>query len=254
MDKKNLRISIGQYTGSIDTVINKYRQPILEDYRMCWDLDKLPKEFDWNIVKLFVGGRLDHMLYMFLYASLLPPNSTVVEIGTDKGGTAIAMGMAVRNKGTKIYTIDPTLLSDEERQKRLNEESVASYVKYNKVYLSHHPHCNLDTVMQSIKDAKLENTIVPIPGMSKEVFDKWDKGEIDMLFVDGEHTYDFVKIDCQWMKYVKQKGFAVFDDWIEPVSRAVEEYVLQHNEWNSVTYSTSQESPDKYWKTVFFKE
>jgi hypothetical protein len=73
-----------------------------------------------------------------------------------------------------------------------------------------------------------------------------------MIFIDGSHKYEDVKIDCQWLQYIKSGGIAVFDDWIESVQRAAKEYFANKHEWKIITDSTDQ--PLGYpWKTVYMK-
>ena len=210
-----------------------------------WKLGDLDSRFDWNFVNSIEGtaGRLDHSYYLFYYASLLPNNSRIVEIGTCYGGSAICMGMGVRGKDSVILTIDPGMLSDQEIANRKDELSKYGFTKSES---------NLDNIHQNIREARLEGYIVPIPDTSENVFKRWDGRGIDMLFVDGSHTYEDIKIDCLWMQYIKHGGIAVFDDWIEPVEKGVKEYVVSFPEWELLTESTNQ-GPKHPWKTVFWR-
>lgn len=214
----------------------------------AWTIENLPPMFDWKFLDSLdtlrgggTKGRLDHSYYLFHYASVLPDGSRIMEIGTQHGESAVCMGMGIRGKDSIILTLDPGLMSEEETQNRKEELSNSEFAKGN-----------LERLMQTIRAAGLEGYIVPIPGTSNDVLKRWDGREIDMLFVDGAHTYEHVKIDCQWMQYVKKGGVAVFDDWIMPVERAVREYVTSHPEWEMLTSSTVQ--PTKHpWKTVFWR-
>ena len=177
-----------------------------------WKVGNLPSGFDWKFLDsdslrgAGSAGRLDHSYYLYHYASLLPDNSRIVEIGTAQGASAIVMGMGIRGKNSIILTIDPGMMSQEEASYRKDELSKYEFQKGN-----------LDTIMQNIRAAKLEGYIIPVPDTSENVVKRWDGRKIDMLFVDGSHTYEDVKKDCLWMQYVKHGGVAVFDDWMEPV-------------------------------------
>ncbi len=213
-----------------------------------WHPENLSPKFDWKFLDSIdslqscgTKGRLDHSYYLFKYASLLPDNSRIVEIGTLYGGSAICMGMGIRGKDSVILTIDPGLMSEEEAGRRKDELSKYEFQK-----------SNLYTVMQNIRAASLEGYIVPVPDTSENVLKRWDGRGIDMLYVDGSHTYEDVRTDCLWMQYVKQGGVAVFDDWIEPVEKAVMEYVNIHHGWELLTKSTDQ-PPGYPWKTVFWR-
>jgi predicted O-methyltransferase YrrM len=213
-----------------------------------WTVGSLPAGFDWTFLDSLdslrgVGSarRLDHSYYLYHYASLLPDNSRIVEIGTAHGASAIVMGMGIRGKNSIILTIDPGMMSQEEASYRKDELSKYEFWKGN-----------LDTIMQNIRAARLEGYIIPVPDTSENVVKRWDGRKIDMLFVDGSHTYEDVKKDCLWMHYVKPGGVAVFDDWIEPVEKAVMEYAAAHREWELLTSSTAQ-PPKHPWKTVFWR-
>ncbi len=208
----------------------------------------LPSQFDWKFFDsrsslhgCGTHGRLDHSYYLYQYASVLPDNSLIVEIGTGSGGSAIAMGMGIREKNSKIITIDPGLLSKMElikRRKELNRYEI----EIN----------NLDMVKEIIKEAKLERYIFIIPDTSENALKKWDGRPIDMIHIDGSSKYEDTKIDCEWLQYIKRGGIAVFDDWVDEVQRAMKEYIGQHPEWELLTSSTDQ--PDGYpWKTVFWR-
>lgn len=203
----------------------------------------LTHPFDWNFLNSIAdtAGRVDHMWYCYYYASLLPDNSTIVEIGTYEGGSSIAMATAIRGKNSIIITIDPGLLSDEEKKERQKEFEKHDPIKGD-----------LHWFMKCIRRGNAEGCILPIPGTSEEVLKRWSGRKIDMLYVDGSHKYEDVKIDCQWMQYIRHGGVAIFDDWMEPVERAVREYLHDKSEWELLTSSTDQ-ALDRPWKTVFWR-
>lgn len=208
-----------------------------------WRNINLPEQFDWHFLLPNGVGRLDHLYYLYHYASLLPNGSRIVEIGTQYGDSALAMGMAIKGTDSVVLTIDPCLLSTNEINKRDAELSKLEFG---------FTESNVNSILERIKQAGLEGYIIPIPDTSEEVLKRWDGRKIDMLFVDGTHTYEAVKIDCQWMQYIPAGGVAVFDDWIEPVERAVKEYVSDKPGWEMLTASTGQ-PPGRPWKTVLLK-
>ena len=160
-----------------------------------WKVGNLPSGFDWKFLDSLdslrgggTAGRLDHSYYLYHYISLLPDNSRIVEIGTAQGASAIVMGMGIRGKNSIILTIDPGMMSQEEASYRKDELSKYEFWKGN-----------LDTIMQNIRAARLEGYIIPVPDTSENVVKRWDGRKIDMLFVDGSHTYEDVKKDCLWI-------------------------------------------------------
>lgn len=213
-------------------------------------LQDIPKQFNWELIGNMPGtaGRLDHAYYLFYYASLLPDNSRIVEIGTYAGGSAIAMGCGIKGTNSHIITIDPSMMSSFEKilwAKNFNRLDIGIGVEEFAKHNIHH-------VLENIRNAKLEGYILPIPDTSENVLKRWDGRQIDMLFVDGGHTREDIKIDRNWMQFVRKGGIAVFDDWLDYVRDIVGEYVRDKPEWELLTESTNQ-PPGRPWKTVYWR-
>lgn len=203
---------------------------------------EMPQKFNWKYLDSAsrdnkTNQRLDHNFYMFYYASLLPERSLILEVGM--GMSTLCMGMAIKGKGSLIITVDPGLWSEEERLKR-------------KDYLSQYDIHNPQGYLNDIKNLNLDGYIVPVPDTSENVLKRWDGRQIDLLFVDGDHKPNGVRIDCEWMKYVKVGGIAVFDDWDYNLSTTVKNFLADKPEWEMVTDSTLQTERGK-WKTVYWR-
>ena len=73
-----------------------------------------------------------------------------------------------------------------------------------------------------------------ILGDSKQVGSEWSNNlKIDILFVDGDHTYDGVKGDIEsWLPHVKRGGYIIFHDYQQgkwpDVKKAVDEYMADY--------------------------
>ena len=68
---------------------------------------------------------------------------------------------------------------------------------------------------------------------SMEAFDIWNKKikrKVDGIFIDGEHSYEAVKQDSQWIKYVKNGGFIAFHDVLREIKDFVEEFIVPNYE------------------------
>ena len=72
-----------------------------------------------------------------------------------------------------------------------------------------------DVYARFIKNT-LGRRIMFFPLSSKDAFEFWDKNikvkMIDSIFVDGWHTYEGMKIDFEWRKYLKKGGIIAFHD------------------------------------------
>jgi len=55
-----------------------------------------------------------------------------------------------------------------------------------------------------------------IVGDSTEIGKSWNGGMIDMVFVDGDHSYEHCKSDAMaWLPHLKKGGIIAFHDYAE---------------------------------------
>ena len=205
---------------------------------------EMPETFDYAMLDRLeqtdlpsgVSGRLDHSFYLHHYASLLPEDAVIIEIGTRDGVSAICMAWALWRRGGRVLTIDPGLVPG-----GALAGSCREFIQGD-----------IERVRRNIKTAGVAHRVTPVPGTSADVLAHWTGEPVAMLFVDGAHTREDVAIDCGWMKYVMHGGIAVFDDWIAPVESAVREHIAANRDWEIVTESTRQ-APGCPWKTVLLR-
>lgn len=115
-------------------------------------------------------------------------SEVVVELGVDYGYSTFVFANALKNTTGKIYGID-LFLGDE-------------HAGFRQTYTS---------VMDNIKNHSLTNIEI-IVGDFTEVSKTWKK-PINILHIDGLHTYDGVKNDFDsWSKYVSEDGTIIFHD------------------------------------------
>jgi Methyltransferase domain len=82
----------------------------------------------------------------------------------------------------------------------------------------------------------LPDPLVPgtsfIQGDSSEIAEEWDR-EINVLFIDGDHTYEGCALDIKsWYPHMAKDGVMLFHDCdaTSPgVEQAVEEFALEHD-------------------------
>lgn len=182
-------------------------------------------------------SRPDYLASLYTYAYNLSKPALIVEIGTQFGESTMAMGHAIRGTDSHIITIDPGF-----RKGGVNFDGDSSpeAPRYTLSILD---------MLENISAQKLEGYITVVPDYSWNVLDRWDNRKIDLVFIDGNHTYLAVTKDCLWLQFVKPGGFAVFDDWIEPVERATKEYIQDKPEWHIIYESTTQRY-DHYCVTI----
>jgi len=137
----------------------------------------------------------DDKKLIYKYAQQVPENGIIVDIGTAGGGSAVIESLG--NKGdVKVYTIDVT--------------------------------ANIH-FLENKKRFGLEEKLTQILKPSEEVAKEWTQ-PIDMLFIDGIHSYWGVKTDLEGLgKFVKKGGFILCHDYFlygeEQIMKAVQEAV-----------------------------
>jgi predicted O-methyltransferase YrrM len=120
----------------------------------------------------------------------------IVEIGSWKGRSTIwlASGSKKGNK-VKIYAIDPHTGSSEHQKEG---EKVWTFEEFKK----------------NIKDAKVDDIIIPLVQTSKEAAKNFNQ-PVELIFIDGAHEYEFVKLDFDlWFPKVIEGGIMAFHDTI----------------------------------------
>lgn len=132
---------------------------------------------------------------------LRTPKPVVVEIGSfaGKSSVMIAGGLAASGMGGHLYCVDPFDLTNQKHYLaiaknhglgRLHERFIANTWKYD--------------------------NITAVPGFSVPVAQAEDSGipsEIDMLFIDGNHSYDAVMADVMaWVPSLKPGGILAMHD------------------------------------------
>lgn len=150
---------------------------------------------------------------LMLYAAQVPNGGIIVEIGGEYGMSASLFAKAA-SEGVDIVTID--LFPGDLKARHIS----------------------------NLAEAGFKNCTHPIEGNSPEVAAKWPEltpGEelLDLLFIDGDHSYEGAAADIAgWIPYVKLGGTVIFHDATPPtnltphplhheVNRAIEEWIAK---------------------------
>jgi predicted O-methyltransferase YrrM len=136
-------------------------------------------------------GDSAHLLYG-LARSLKP--RVAVEIGSARGRSACFVGLALKENGSgRLYAIDP------HTQTAWNDLGSVD---------------TLSTMRQHIAELGLTETVEIVRSTSAEAAAGWSE-EIDLLFIDGDHSYEGVKADWErFSPFVSEFGVVVFHDTI----------------------------------------
>jgi hypothetical protein len=134
----------------------------------------------------------EHIPFAFVLADLLAPRN-FVELGAHKGDSYFAFCQAVSRLGlpTRCFAVDSW------------EGDV-------------HTSAYAETVFTEFKqwhDARYAAFSTPLRMTFDEAAGKFDNGSIDLLHIDGTHTYDAVKHDFEtWLPKMSSRGVVLFHD------------------------------------------
>ncbi|MFA7218508.1 MAG: class I SAM-dependent methyltransferase [Dehalococcoidales bacterium] len=147
---------------------------------------------------------------LFRWARVCDGNA--VEIGSFYGRSTavIAHGLKIAENGGKVFAVDPH----------------ASRVS------------RFDFFLENLKKSGIRDRVIPVRERSeivlkqrqpKELFDT----KIGLLFIDGQHTYEQLKMDLGWVDLVYRGGVIAFHDYTEKypgIVKAITEYQETHHE------------------------
>jgi predicted O-methyltransferase YrrM len=130
---------------------------------------------------------LDRAELLFTKASSLPDNAVIVEAGSYKGRSTVAMGYACRGTNRHIYSVD----------------------LWNPYPIEDWRH--------NIEKNGLIEYVTPFQGSSHEILSQWNQLTgaklIDFIFIDASHEYADVLLDFELsFPLVKSGGWIAFHD------------------------------------------
>ncbi|OFW12102.1 MAG: hypothetical protein A3H96_03660 [Acidobacteria bacterium RIFCSPLOWO2_02_FULL_67_36] len=139
----------------------------------------------------FVSGLEDGAWLLFGLARAMRP-AVCVEIGSARGLSACYVGLALKEIGAgRLYAIDPHTRTDWN-----DRESVDTY----------------RLMQRNLRAFGVADYVTVVRDYSDKAAAGWDR-RIDMIFIDGDHSYDGVKRDWElFVPHLREFGVAVFHD------------------------------------------
>lgn len=168
---------------------------------------------DWSLADN-VPGWLGRTNAAALFDAVLQQKPrTIVEIGSFLGRSTVLLALAAKRTGVEsvVVAVDPHT-GDRQQLERLGTNTLPSLALFQE-------HC---------RAAGVADIIRPVVATSEDAAKDWC-GDIDLLYVDGWHSYDAVIEDGRaWLPYLVPSGMAIFDDYVAypEVSRAVHDLTL----------------------------
>lgn len=127
----------------------------------------------------------------------------IVEIGSWKGGSTIRLA---KETHVLVYAIDPH--------------------KGTRIHEQHHVSSTYVDFVKNVSRAGVAHRIVPFVMTSEEANKRFDWLRCDLLFIDGDHRYECVKLDFElWVPRLVVGGILVMHDVNNP------EYSGPHRVW-----------------------
>ena len=133
----------------------------------------------------------------------------IVEIGSWKGKSTICLAAGSRaGRGVRIFAVDP------------------------------HADYRHGEFKENIDRAGIADLVTPVQGLSQAVVDDFDE-PIELLFVDGSHEEEDVRVDFEtWVPKVVDGGIVAFHDttWHPGVRRVVAEKIYASRQFKDVRF------------------
>lgn len=155
-------------------------------------------------------------------------NPIICEIGSWKGKSAYVFASALKDKGGILFAIDPFTGEGD----NASEETYKSDISKLDVSLK-------DNFIQTMDKYGLMKCIKILPFRSEEARRKFNYDKIDLLFIDGNHEYEFVKKDYDlWSPLLVSGGSIILHDvkarHVTGPKRVFQEYIAEKSMWKNV--------------------
>jgi len=162
-----------------------------------------------------VEGRIapEEARLLYLLARDGEGQGSIVEIGSYQGYSTIWLASGSKKGGREqVYAIDPHNMEDH---------------GYNERIFKH-----------NIKEAAIEDYVVPIVSNSAEAEEKWNK-PIRLLFIDGAHDYENARNDFTlWERHLIPYGIVACHDYLSMscpgVTRVVKECIFDSDQYSVI--------------------
>jgi predicted O-methyltransferase YrrM len=162
--------------------------------------------------------------YLFQLASDLPANAQVVEVGSWMGASTCFIAGGLKGDAAKIFAVD-------------NFQGLSTCGEDTAWYRRHFRKLGANSTLEIFREnfASLGFTPRSEPVVSDSLAAAQtlaaQRGRIDFVFIDGDHSYEACKADiAAWVPFVKSGGVIAFHDFgsrADGVTRAIFEAIKE---------------------------
>ena len=153
----------------------------------------------------------------------------IVEIGANAGASSCCLGLGSRDGyGVTVYSVDPHNGGGQTPDHQTISEDGAPGKGYiNQGASSHAWEKNIATF-------NLQDIVKPIINYSELAIKDYPGDPIGLLFIDGDHRYNYVKIDLEtWLPILVPDGWLFMHDrGYDGVSRCCKEFLSEYEEYD----------------------
>ena len=217
--------------------------------------DIIDKYYNENKIKLhnlfqnietIIDGRICHSSIILLKILCeIEKIENYLEIGVHNGGS---MSLLLTNNNSKnLFGLD--LFEDMYNiNKHLNNQKYNMYQYFRRDNLAiNKTKKNLELVKEKYKNYNSNLKLIKGNSYFDETEEKFKTDcnvLIDLLFIDGDHTFDGVKNDFErYSKYVKINGYIIFDDYHhEIIEKYCDKLLLNNSNYKIITKFKSDNS------------
>jgi len=180
-------------------------------------MDKKTKELMKNIPgKLY----LTEPSLLWYFGKKCTGKGAILEIGSWKGKSTMLLARgSMKNSNSKVYAVDTFEGTKENSMKKID---------------------TFEDFKENIKKANVENLVIPLVGFSSDICKKF-KEPIEILFIDGDHSYEGVLGDIDnWAPKIISGGWILFHDTSsKSVMKAVNQKIISSMDYSKIGFSGS---------------
>lgn len=150
----------------------------------------------------------EELAFLAECVSELKKDDTVVEVGSHRGRSAIAMGKVAQMNGARVYAIDPHL----------------PFVGVNGREFGP---ADLDYMYRALVENGVGESVFVVSLQSTQAARAWDDSSVSLLFLDGDHSAEAVRADVEaWSSKIRIGGVIAFhDSYLDGVKACIDKLI-----------------------------